>query len=94
MLDFIESAFRADKDVSVATSKRPPQFDAWIDMYAGKEFDEKVNDYVALVDAECRNASEDEFAEMQEHFNMGCKLEHMFWDQALSLMEWPTVGGM
>ena len=34
--------------------------------------------------------SEDDMVNrMQEHFIMCCKLEHMFWDQAYSLMKWP-----
>jgi thiaminase/transcriptional activator TenA len=74
--------------------KRPPQFDAWIDMYGGDEFEKEVKDYIALVDADCKDATEDELKEMQEHFNMCCKLEHMFWDQATERMEWPMIGGI
>ena len=75
-------------------SKRAPQFDAWIDMYGGEEFEKEVKEYIELVDAECKNADEAELKEMQEHFNMCCKLEHMFWDQASTIMEWPRIGGM
>jgi len=36
--------------------------------------------------------SEDDMVNrMQEHFIMCCKLEHMFWDQAYSLMKWPEL---
>ena len=76
------------------TSERPPQFDAWIDMYWGDDFEREVKEYIELVDKECKVASEEELKEMQEHFNMCCKLEHMFWDQASNQMQWPTVGGM
>ncbi|CAJ1949111.1 unnamed protein product [Cylindrotheca closterium] len=75
-------------------TNRPPQFDAWIDMYGGDEFEGKVKAYIKLVDAECKVATEEELKEMQEHFNMCCKLEHMFWDQASNQMEWPNLGGM
>ena len=30
--------------------------------------------------------------EMEHHFIMSCKLEHMFWDQAVTMMEWPKFG--
>eukprot|EP00980_Cylindrotheca_fusiformis_P013929 scaffold3618_cov129-Cylindrotheca_fusiformis.AAC.29 len=76
------------------TCKRAPQFDAWIDMYGGDDFEKHVREYIALVDAECKTATEDELKEMQEHFNMCCKLEHMFWDQASNMMKWPELGGM
>ena len=28
---------------------------------------------------------------MEKHFVMSCKLEHMFWDQAQFLTEWPEL---
>ena len=72
--------------------KRPPQFDAWIDMYGGDDFEKEVKDYIAMVDAECKTADEAELKEMEKHFLMNCKLEHMFWDQATTMMKWPEVG--
>ena len=68
-----------------------PQFDAWIDMYGGEEFQSEVRDYVALVDKACKTADDDTLKEMDKHFIMCCKLEHMFWDQADTLMDWPTL---
>lgn len=63
-------------------------------MYAGEDFEREVKEYIELVDAECKVATEEEFREMQGHFNVCCKLEHMFWDQANNQMEWPNLGGM
>ena len=63
-------------------------------MYGGDDFEREVKEYIELVDAECKVATEEELKEMQEHFNMCCKLEHMFWDQASKQMEWPNLGGM
>ena len=34
---------------------------------------------------------DDTLKEMDKHFLMCCKLEHMFWDQADALMVWPTL---
>jgi len=86
---------------------RPAPFDAWIDMYGGEDFEKEVKDYIAMVDAACQRikqdaeksgddnvAAQNELKEMQRHFNMSCKLEHMFWDQASTMMNWPDIGGM
>lgn len=35
------------------TVTRPAPYDAWIDMYAGEEFEKEVKDYIAMVDTEC-----------------------------------------
>ena len=80
--------------------KRIAQFDAWIDLYGSEEFEKEVSDYIAMVD----DIGKDEIyvndydgdaeamqSKMQEHFIMCCKLEHMFWDQANSLMKWPDL---
>ena len=67
-----------------------PQFDAWIDMYGGEEFQSEVRDYIALVDKVCEKADSNTITQMEKHFIMCCKLEHMFWDQANALMEWPA----
>jgi len=70
--------------------ERPPQFDAWIDMYGEEEFERKVKDYIAIVDdAAAKGGDEETLKKMKEHFIMSCKLEHMFWDQAQNLMSWP-----
>lgn len=72
------------------TVERPPQFDAWIDMYGGPDFEKEVTDYIALVDAHAKEASPEVLANMQQHFLTCCKLEHMFWDQASDCMQWPV----
>ncbi len=69
--------------------KRSPQFDAWIDMYGGEEFEKEVKDYIAMVDKAAKEVDQDTLEKMEEHFIMSCKLEHMFWDQAKNLMQWP-----
>lgn len=69
--------------------ERPPQFDAWIDMYGGEEFEKEVKEYIAIVDDVAKDADEESLKKMEEHFIMSCKLEHMFWDQAQDLMQWP-----
>jgi thiaminase/transcriptional activator TenA len=92
---------RESLDKEGSSSKRNPAYDAWIDMYAGDEFEKEVTDYIAMVDAECKRIESDDesnrqeiFERMQQHFIMGCKLEHMFWDQASTMMKWPEIGGL
>ena len=80
--------------VFFSSVKRPPQFDAWIDMYGGEDFEKDVKDYIALVDAACQAATAEELDQMKRHFLMSCKLEHMFWDQAIHIMKWPEIGGL
>lgn len=63
-------------------------------MYGGEDFEKEVKDYIAMVDRACETANEDELKQMQKHFNMCCKLEHMFWDQAYNIMVWPNIGGL
>ena len=70
---------------------RPPQFDAWIDMYASSEFEKEVRDFIEMVDVAVKEADDETYQKMKEHFMMSCKLEHMFWDQAQNLMEWPNI---
>ena len=73
--------------------QRPPQFDAWIDMYGGEDFEKEVRDYIAMVDKVCETADSSTIKEMERHFNMCCRLEHMFWDQASEQMQWPDIEG-
>lgn len=73
------------------TVTRPTQFDAWIDMYSGDEFEKEVKDYIDLVEDVCKEADEATLQAMEKHFIMSCKLEHMFWDQAQDRMEWPDI---
>lgn len=86
---------------AMKSSERKPQYDAWIDMYAGDDFVKDVKEYLALVDAELDRLQADPnddngaiLTRMVGHFVTGCKLEHMFWDQAETLLEWPKIGGL
>ena len=73
------------------TVSRPPQFDAWIDMYSSNEFETEVMDYIAMMEDSCRDVDETTLQEMEKHFVMSCKLEHLFWDQAQQMLEWPDI---
>ena len=76
---------------NVCSVARPPQFEEWIDMYAGDKFEASVNKYISLVDAACKTADDQTFEAMKRHFQMSCKLEYMFWDQAKDQLQWPVI---
>jgi len=76
---------------SCCSVTRSPQFDAWIDMYGGEGFEKEVKDYIGMCDAAAKTADEATLKEMEKHFIMSCKLEHMFWDQAQQRMQWPDI---
>ena len=77
-------------ELSEFSVKRNPAFDAWIDLYAGEAFEQRVKEYIELVDCECAESSPDVSDVMTNHFIIACKLEHMFWDQALAFKKWPS----
>ena len=98
MLQLREQIDNNNNNNNKQQQQRPAQFDAWIDMYAGDEFEKEVTDYIAIVDTAIQhnvnnNINKDDGMEilmkMKEHFVMCCKLEYMFWDQAQVLMDWP-----
>ena len=60
-------------------------------MYGGEDFEKEVKDYIAMVDAAVQTVNEATLKEIEKHFIMSCKLEHMFWDQAQHKMEWPDI---
>jgi len=43
-----------------------------------------------LVDEACKTADAATLKEMEKHFVKSCQLEHMFWDQANELLDWPA----
>mmetsp|Transcript_47791 Transcript_47791/g.72252 ORF Transcript_47791/g.72252 Transcript_47791/m.72252 type:complete len:108 (-) Transcript_47791:2-325(-) len=53
--------------------KRPPAYDAWIDMYAGDEFERDVKDYIDMCDNAAKNADESTLKSMREHFMMSLR---------------------
>jgi len=70
--------------------QRCAQYNEWIDMYASDQFESDVNDYIDMVNKAAANAPPSTLDNMKEHFMMSCRLEYMFWDQGLKLMQWPS----
>ncbi len=63
---------------------------AWIDTYAGEEFDRAVDEVIEITDAAARQASESMVAAMHHAFRRAVQLEWMFWDSAYRLATWPV----
>lgn len=61
-------------------------------MYGGDDFERQVTAYIKLVDEAAERATVEKRNVMKEHFLMSCRLEHMFWDQAQTMMQWPQIG--
>ena len=64
-------------------------YQAWIDTYAGEEFEAATRRMTAVVDAEAAAAGAAQQATMRARFLRSCRYEWMFWDAAWRLEAWP-----
>ena len=64
---------------------------AWIDTYAGVDFDAAVTAMCALTDRLGATASDTELARMKAAFTRSTVLEWMFWDSAWRQETWPDT---
>jgi thiaminase/transcriptional activator TenA len=71
-----------------ARAAKPNSYQAWIDTYAGEEFETAVRAVIATTDAVAARASEDTLAAMHAAFTRATQLEWMFWDSAYRLANW------
>jgi thiaminase/transcriptional activator TenA len=62
---------------------------AWIDTYAGDEFDAAVRDMIAATDRLGENSPLSQRAGMDEAYDTATRLEFMFWDSAMRRETWP-----
>lgn len=77
------------KDIHSRTAPANP-YQAWIDTYAGAEFEEAVRRMIALADALAAGSSEGTVDAMRCAFRHCTRLEWMFWDSAYHLRDWPA----
>ena len=68
----------------------PNPYKAWIDTYAGVEFDQAVNAVIKVVDEVANGASPRTRDAMHHAFKRASQLEWMFWHSAHDLNEWPV----
>ena len=69
---------------------KPNRYQAWIDTYAGVDFEKAVDAVIAAVDAVAADASPRMMREMHGAFTRATQLEWMFWDSAYHLKSWPV----
>ena len=74
----------------LGAAAKPNPYQAWIDTYAGEEFEQAVDAVIAVADAVARGASPRTVAAMHGAFTRAAKLEWMFWDSAYRLGAWPV----
>ena len=67
-----------------------PLFAKWIEMYSSPEFADLARWLRAFIDREALGRSERELRRMEELFVLGSRYEHMFWDAAYRMEEWPV----
>jgi thiaminase/transcriptional activator TenA len=63
-------------------------YQAWIDTYAGEDFDKAVDDVIAVTDEVAQNSSPRVVQQMHEAFKRAVQLEWMFWDSAYRQQTW------
>ena len=74
-----------------ATASADNPYRAWIDTYAGEDFDAAVTRMCDLADQLAESASATEQARMRAAFTKSALLEWMFWDSAWWLGTWPDT---
>ncbi len=77
------------KSIHAASTPGNP-YHAWIDTYAGEEFETAVRKMIALMDALADAASQTTRAAMRQAFRRCTLLEWMFWDSAYHQRGWPA----
>ncbi len=68
----------------------PNPYQAWIDTYAGVEFEQAVDAVIKVVDEAATNASSRTHDAMHHAFKRATQLEWMFWHSAHGLQDWPV----
>jgi thiaminase/transcriptional activator TenA len=67
-----------------------PQYQRWIDTYAGEEFGTLVGTVLNLTDSVCEDLNPTQKAHVMEAFVITSRYEWMFWDAAWQLEGWPV----
>jgi thiaminase/transcriptional activator TenA len=73
-----------------ARASSPNPYQAWIDTYAGEEFEKAVEAVIAVVDGVAKQVSPRALAAMHHAFTRATQLEWMFWDSAYREEAWPV----
>ena len=63
-------------------------YQAWVDTYAGDEFNEAVNKVIATIDRIAERCDSDTIEKMHQAYTRGAQLEWLFWDSAYHQRQW------
>lgn len=63
-------------------------YQAWIDTYAGEEFNDAVNKVIATIDRIAARCDADTLEKMHQAYTRGAELEWLFWDSAYHQRQW------
>ena len=66
-------------------------YQAWIDTYAGEEFNQAVNNVLATIDRVASRCDADTLEKMHQAYTRGAELEWLFWDSAYQQAKWPGL---
>ncbi|MBI1452115.1 MULTISPECIES: thiaminase II [Acinetobacter] len=66
-------------------------YQAWIDTYAGDEFNDAVNNVLATIDRIASRCDADTLKKMHQAYRKGAELEWLFWDSAYHQLKWPGL---
>jgi thiaminase/transcriptional activator TenA len=66
-----------------------PEYQRWIDTYAGEEFWAIINEVLDLMDRVGPDLSLSELTQARHHLAVAARYEWMFWDAAYRREEWP-----
>lgn len=63
-------------------------YQAWIDTYAGEEFNQAVRNVIATIDKVAAGCDADTLEKMHQAYTRGAELEWLFWDGAYHQRQW------
>lgn len=75
------------KDIFDKSAPNNP-YQAWIDTYAGEEFQESVRQVIAIADRLAEQSDKLTLQKMHHAYTMAAKLEWLFWDSAYQQRQW------
>lgn len=68
-------------------------YQAWVDTYAGEEFNAVVQQVIATIDRVAMRCDADTLEKMHQAYTRGAQLEWLFWDSAYRQEKWLGLDG-
>lgn len=72
---------------------KDPDYQRWIDQYAGEDYGASVRQVLAMMNAEAQSMNAAQRAELKKLFEISARYEYMFWDMAWRMENWPPEQG-